>query len=220
MSASYLSALHADTNGATAESSSSSHRDGEKASGHETLPSANGNSAQPVDLDSDAAFPALGMAAAPSGKGKRAVNGSRTGPPQAAATGWAGAASAGSFAEQANGNGAHYASSAASARPIQHTDSLIVPASALALSSVALPASSLPAKRRNEDAQPTTLKEAVTAVYKQFPAVKIESSSSKNNTTFLFRGPSEDQVRAAKSSLAAKVTKKVGNFKTVLCLAF
>lgn len=197
MSAAYLQALHAQEEGEEVPELP------QEASTSMPAPP----SSQRMDLESEAAFPSLGGSV--TGKGKKAMNGSST--HAAASPLWGNASSKSPLLDSRP----ETPTSAAAARYFRDTLTLDSAAISLALPSAAKPA------RRGEEAQPTSLGDAAALIMKLNPTVRVDASTAKASSTFLFVGPNEESVRKARNDLLARIVKKVSfrdSFSTSLTL--
>jgi hypothetical protein len=133
-----------------------------------------------LDLDSDAAFPALAAYPRPG--------------PKAAAGAWGAAPKLPLPARSPP----HVVASLA-------TQTLILPSSAISLA----PSQHAKVQQRRGDHEPTTLGEAIGQTVRALPGVQIEASTGKDSTTFLFKAKTEDLVGRAKKDLLARISRRV-----------
>jgi len=216
MSAAYLEALHADQEPANAgvESAGGSSN---VASGSIAQAAAGGGAtkkrAANIDFDSESAFPSLGAAssattsagsswsiAAGKGKGKK---------PATAANGWNGSTGShlqppSTAASDADGSRPATPAFTAASRPAQIKDTLV-----LSASSIQLGTSAQAPRRRGEEPVPTSLGEAVGQTMRAVSGVKIDATTSKSQTTFLFRGASQDLLDKARQDLLGRIARKI-----------
>lgn len=188
MFAQYLQALHADAEGATSSSDTNA-----PPIASEEQPLNQNSTSRKVDLESDAAFPALGAGPGLKGTQVKSPLGWGLGSSQRAATA---------------PTAAKTPSTAAPPSVHAYRDTLSLPTNSIHLASSSTVANAAP-RKRGEDAQPTTLGEAVQYTSKAFPTVKVDASTSKNMATFHFAGASEKEVLKAKADLLARIVKKV-----------
>jgi hypothetical protein len=196
MSAAYLQALHAQDDGEEPVQESSS------SVAQPVQAEARASTRQP-DLESESAFPTLGGSGL--GKGKKAAQN--------------GALSTGHSPLWGNGKSplletpasrpdtpASAVSSQGNAPTprAQYRDTLTLDSSSIQLA----PPSTKPV-RRGEEAQPTSLGDAAALIMKLNPNVRVDASTAKSSSTFLFVGPNEDAVRKARNDLLARIVKKV-----------
>jgi hypothetical protein len=191
MSAAYLQALHAEDGDEPVEAGTSAPV--------VVTPATNGKH-QP-DLESESAFPTLGANA--SGKGKKAMNGLSVQP--AVSPLW-GASKSPLLDRPDTPASAASSAHSGSRSAAMYRDTLTLDARSIQLGN---PLAPKPVKRGDEP-EPTSLGDAAALIMKLNPAVKVDASTAKASSTFLFVGPNEDVVRKARNDLLARIVKKAG----------
>lgn len=90
------------------------------------------------------------------------------------------------------------------------TERVLLPAAEIHVHAYAAGANGAARNRGSQrEVEPTTLGEVMKHIMRKYAGVMVEASTSRNVTTFILKGKSEEDVQAAKRELLGRLAKKV-----------